>query len=39
VAQEMQLRYCEYCMKETWITTIKSRPISAMLTMKNLLIV
>ena len=24
VAQEMQLRYCEYCMKETWNTTIGS---------------
>ena len=24
VAQEMQLRHCAYCIKETWNTTIKS---------------
>jgi len=24
VAQEMQLRHCMYCMKETWNATIKS---------------
>jgi len=39
VTQVMQLRYCEYCMKGTWNTTIKSRPMSATLTMKKLLIV
>ena len=37
VAQEMQLRLCVYCMKETWNITIKS--MSATLTMKKLFIV
>ena len=31
---EMQLRYCVYCMKGTWNTTVKS--VSATLTLKKL---
>jgi len=37
MAQEMQLRHCAYCIKETWNTTIKS--MSATLTMKRLTLI